>query len=108
MPRALEGEIRLDSITCGLYNLILERVTLPLYVDPSVVSTSTANTGGARQSRYESEVTPSSNPALRTPSGVVKTKIGALITGQIYHRKYRKRVCVCVRARAKGINETRR
>lgn len=100
MPRALEGEMRSDGITCGLYNLILESHTPPLHVDPSVVSTvRRASTGGARQSRHEPEVTPSSNPAPRAPPGVVKTKIGTLITGQIYHRKYRERVCARARAR---------
>jgi len=101
-PRALEGEMRPDGTICELYNLILESHT-PLTRRSlcSFYRPRRASTRGARQSRHEPEVTPSPNPAPRALPGIVKTKIGTLITGQIYHRKYRE--CVCAREHVRGV-----
>lgn len=99
----MHSRIKCTPIALHMGCIILyRRVTSPLHVDSSIVSTVHVRRVGARQSRHEPEVTPSSDPAPRAPPGVVKTKIETLITGQIYHRKYRERVCVRAREHVRG------
>lgn len=106
MPRALEVKCAPMALHVGCITLY-RRVTTPL--TRSICRPRQASTGGARQSRHEPEVTPSPDPTSRAPPGVVKTKIGSLITGQIYHRKYRERVCARAREHTcESTNEMRR
>lgn len=77
MPRALEDEMRPDGITCGLYNLIQERVTplpLPSLTCRSLRSICRPWASSEGQSRHEPEVTPSLDSRAPGPTGGRKDK----------------------------------
>lgn len=103
-PRSFEAEIALfvgcmTGETCTKERAVSSRL-FPLTIEPSVVS---AVHRGREAVTPWAGSDPFSGSPCPGPPGVVKTKIGALITGQIYHRNYRGRECARAREHVRGI-----